>query len=380
MRGFLYRDRNHLAVCARAMFGLALRAEHETDKVAVILKDIDQLVVRDGETQTARLKLPADNRWWHWYGDDIESQACYLKLLARAAPKSPTAPQLVKYLLNNRKHAAYWNSTRDTAVCIEAMAEYLTASGEDRPDMTVEIWLDGKKQKEVHIDSANLFTFDNSFDLFGKAVETGKHVLEVRKSGTGPVYFNANVTNFTLEDFIARSGVEVKVNRKYYKLKPADRTATVKDALGRPVDQRVEKYDREELANLATLKSGDRVEVELEIDSKYDCEYVLVEDPKAAGFEPESLRSGYGFGVAEDFVLETIRNGNDPDDLNPYLELRDDRVCFFLRELPQGKHRVRYQLRAEVPGKFSALPTRATAMYAPELKGNSDEIKLAIVD
>ena len=36
--------------------------------------------------------------------------------------------------------------------------------------------------------------------------------------------------------------------------------------------------------------------------------------------------------------------------------------------------------RAEIPGKFSALPTRAEAMYAPELKGNSDEIKLIIKD
>ncbi len=41
---------------------------------------------------------------------------------------------------------------------------------------------------------------------------------------------------------------------------------------------------------------------------------------------------------------------------------------------------VSYRPRAEVPGKFSALPTRASAMYAPELKGNSDEIKLVIGD
>jgi uncharacterized protein YfaS (alpha-2-macroglobulin family) len=37
-------------------------------------------------------------------------------------------------------------------------------------------------------------------------------------------------------------------------------------------------------------------------------------------------------------------------------------------------------MRAETPGRFSALPTRAYAMYAPELKGNSDEIKLTIED
>jgi uncharacterized protein YfaS (alpha-2-macroglobulin family) len=37
-------------------------------------------------------------------------------------------------------------------------------------------------------------------------------------------------------------------------------------------------------------------------------------------------------------------------------------------------------LRAEVPGRFSALPARAYAMYAPELRANSDEIKLNILD
>jgi len=37
-------------------------------------------------------------------------------------------------------------------------------------------------------------------------------------------------------------------------------------------------------------------------------------------------------------------------------------------------------MRAEIPGKFSALPTRAYAMYAPELKGNSAELKVQVVD
>jgi hypothetical protein len=37
-------------------------------------------------------------------------------------------------------------------------------------------------------------------------------------------------------------------------------------------------------------------------------------------------------------------------------------------------------MRAEIPGKFSALPTKAYAMYAPELKANSDEIKLQVKD
>jgi uncharacterized protein YfaS (alpha-2-macroglobulin family) len=61
-------------------------------------------------------------------------------------------------------------------------------------------------------------------------------------------------------------------------------------------------------------------------------------------------------------------------------EVRDERICFFVRRLARGKHSVAYRLRAEIPGRFSALPAKAPAMYAPELKGNSDEFKLIITD
>ncbi|MFN0055858.1 MAG: alpha-2-macroglobulin family protein [Planctomycetales bacterium] len=361
MRDFLYRDRNHLTVYGKALLGLALHRQNEADKLAMILENIEQFLVQDDENQTAWLKLPEGNSWWLWHGDEIEAHAWYLKLLAKTDPRSEKVSRLVKYLLNNRKHATYWNSTRDTAFCIEALADYLRASGEDQPDMTLEVWLDGKRHKEVRIDPSNLWTFDNQFTLIGDAVESGRHTLELRRRGVGPVYFNAYLSTFTLEDFITRAGLEVKVNRKYFRLTRADKAESVVGDKGQAVRQKVEKYERTELPNLASLKSGDLVEIELELDSKNDYEYLIFEDMKAAGFEPLELRSGY--------------SGNG---LGAYMELRDERVCFFIRSLPRGKHSLAYRMRAEIPGRYSALPTRGSAMYAPELRGNSDELKLVI--
>ena len=362
MNDFLYRDRVQLPVYAKAVFGLALHKQQQADKLKMILENIEQFVVQDDENQTAYLKLPNDG-WWYWYGSDIEANAYYLKLLSRTNPQDIRASRLVKYILNNRKHATYWNSTRDTALCIEALADYMKASGEDKPNLTIEVWLDGKKQKEVKVDSSNLFTFDNKFILEGDAVTTGEHTLELRKQGTGPLYFNVYQTNFTLEDFITKAGLEVKVQRKFYKLTKSNKQVDVAGSSGQAVKQKVEKYDRTELPNLSTLKSGDLVEIELEIDSKNDYEYLLFEDMKAAGFEPVEVRSGY--------------NGND---VGAFVEFRDERVAFFVRQLMRGKHSISYRLRAEIPGKFSALPTRASAMYAPELKANSDEMKVGITD
>ena len=101
------------------------------------------IVVEDDENQTAYLNLPG-GYWWYWYGSEMEAHAYYLKLLVATDPKSKVAPRLVKYLLNNRRHATYWNSTRDTALVVEAFADYLAATGETNPDMTVEVWVDGE--------------------------------------------------------------------------------------------------------------------------------------------------------------------------------------------------------------------------------------------
>jgi uncharacterized protein YfaS (alpha-2-macroglobulin family) len=329
----------------------------------MIMRNIEQYLVEDEENQSAWLNLQNGSYWWAWYGSEFEAHAYYLKLLALTDPTGDRAAGLVKYLLNNRKHATYWNSTRDTALCIEAMADFLRASEEDKPDMTIEVLVDGRKRKEVRVTPDNLFAFDNKLVMTGRAVTAGKHRVELRRSGSGPVYMNAYLTNFTLEDFITRAGLEIKVNRKVYRLRRVDRSVKAAGARGQVLDQKVEKYEREELANMAALKSGDLVEVELEIESKNDYEYLVFEDMKAAGFEPVEVRSGY---VGRD--------------LHAYMELRDEKVCFFVQRLARGKHSVSYRLRAEIPGRFSALPTRAYAMYAPELKANSDEIKLVIED
>lgn len=64
---------------------------------------------------------------------------------------------------------------------------------------------------------------------------------------------------------------------------------------------------------------------------------------------------------------------------NAYMEPRDRSVDFFIRALPRGTHTLRYQLRAEAPGIYKALPAMATAMYAPELRANSEDARLEIL-
>lgn len=166
-----------------------------------------------------------------------------------------------------------------------------------------------------------------------------------------------------MEDFIEKAGLEIKVERRYYKLVKAEKQQSSQDKRGQVVKQNLEKYERIPLKNFDTLKSGDLVEIELGVESKNDYEYLVFEDLKPAGLEPCEIRSGY--------------SGNE---MGAFVEFRDEKVLFFVRELARGKHSVSYRMRAEIPGTFSALPTRGSAMYAPELQANSDENKISVED
>jgi hypothetical protein len=361
MQNFLNRDRTRLSVYTNGIFGLALERVKANERLAMVLRNIDQFLVQDNENQTAYLNLPAGRSWWFWYEDDTEADAYYLKLLARTDPKGEKASRLAKYLLNNRKHATYWDSTRDTAIAIEALADYWKASGEARPEMTVEVLVDGRKVKIVSITAADLFTYDDRVAVAGDALGTGAHKIELRKRGKGTLYFNAYLTTFTLEDFITRAGLEIKVDRAYYKLTRDDKSENAPGSRGQVLSERREKCRRELLQNGSEVKSGDLLEIELIVDSKNDYEHILFTDPKAAGVEPFDVQSGYN-----------------AQGLGAYVEVRDEKVNLFLRELPRGRHSLRYRMRAEIPGKFSALPTLGSGMYAPELKANSDEMKVGI--
>lgn len=364
MRSRLYEDRLKLSKSMQAVVGLACHALNEIERRDMIIRNLEQFQKLDEENQTAWLDFGNDHRWWSWHDDEIETLAAYLQLRIARDAKDAVSPQLVKYLLNNRKHGTYWRSTRDTAAAISALAAYIKASGETAADMLVELWMDGKMLKEVPINKDNLFTYDHSLVLTGDELPTGDHQLEIRRKGKGALYANVYLTCFTLEDHLRAAGLEVKVERLLYKLVPEDTKDLVAGAHGQALNQKGQRYRREALPENASVTSGDLIEVELIAESKNDYEYLMLEDFKPAGCEAVDLQSGYVWDQG----------------LNAYREFRDEKVSYYIENLPRGRHSMTYRLRAEIPGRFSALPSVISGMYAPELKGNSEERKVSIAD
>lgn len=61
-------------------------------------------------------------------------------------------------------------------------------------------------------------------------------------------------------------------------------------------------------------------------------------------------------------------------------ELRDRKVALFIEHLPEGVWQVSYEMRAESPGAFHALPVLRHAMYVPEIRTNGAEVRIRVVE
>ncbi len=163
----------------------------------------------------------------------------------------------------------------------------------------------------------------------------------------------------------------------------------------------------------------------LTIEGKNNYEYLVFEDLKPAGFEAVEIRSGESLyakelksgaverkhgasaGGAETTVEPKAESaqriapqvgGSRAIRPNPrpqpapessdytsrtrwvYQELRDRKVALFVDKLPEGVWEIRYDLRAEVPGEFHALPVLGHAMYVPEIRCNGAELRVKVED
>ena len=304
-----YDTRFDLPIYAQALLGLAFDLTAEKEQRDTIVRNLKQYLKTDSENGTVYLNLGNHGYWWCWYGSDFEAQAMALKLFLKTEPQSDLTRGLALYLYNNRISRRYWTSTRDTGLAIEALAEYCRK-------------VEKKKDK----------------------------------------YVSAYLTYLTYEEPIKAAGLELKVNRTISRVSEVVSDSTGRGALGQSLAQERTREVLVPLKDFDEVKAGETLEIRVDLDSKNDYEYILIEDRKGAGFEPLDGKSGWknlGGGWA-------------------YVEYREKKTAMFLREISRGVYSFSYRVRVETPGAIHVLPAKVEAMYSPRLCGNSDEIRLKI--
>ncbi len=394
----LYENRERLNAYTRALLALTAHYYGQDAEAKVLIRNLENGVITDKRPDTSVLIAGRprnkgvigtahwgnDGVYHRWSDGGVEATAFALRALLEISPKNKLIEPVTHWLIKNRR-GAQWSNTRDTAIVIMAMNDYLKVSGELEPEMEYEITVNGRSIAKKKVTAEDVFEAPSRYAIDPKLIRDGNNQIRITRKGEGAFYFAAETTYFSLEEPIPPAGNEIFVKREYYKL------------VGRPTLLKGYVYDKVKVKDGDSIKSGERVETVLTIESKNNYEYLLFEDLKPAGFEALRIRSGESL-----YARQLKRNGQVADVAQApptipgarkpaggdftgqsrwvYQELRDRKVAMFIDKLPEGMWQIKYTLRAEVPGQFHALPVLGHAMYVPEIRCNGAEIRVGVSD
>jgi len=397
-------DGKRLNAYSRALACLAAHALGRADDARLLAEQLRNGAIVDATPDTSIVMVGAqtsrpfvqptahwgeDRIWRRWSEGGVEATAFALRALLAVDPASDLVAPVTNWLVKNRR-GAQWSNTRDTAIVVLALDEYLRASGELAAGVGYEVVVNGTVVERRELAQDELLDAPGRVEVDPELLRDGANEIRIRRtSGEAPLYFAAYAEFFSQEEPIRSRGNELFARREYFKL------------VGRPTLLRGYVYDRVPLEDGGVVQSGERVEVVVTLEAKNDLEYVMLEDLKPAGLEATQVQSGERMIARELKRSESERRfGGDPVEggtrgahlgeaavpgytgrsRSAHQELRDRKVALFLDRIPQGTWELRYDLRAEVPGSFHALPLLGHAMYVPEIRCNGEELRLDVLE
>ncbi|HUK89987.1 MAG TPA: alpha-2-macroglobulin family protein, partial [Blastocatellia bacterium] len=415
----LWDNRTKLNAYTRALLALAAHNFGYVDKARILIDNLengvaidrapDRSVIQIGPASAAASVIPTahwgeDGIYYRWSDGGVEATAFALRAMLAIDPKNKLIEPVTNWLIKNRR-GAQWNNTRDTAITVLSLDEYLSQSHELQPDSGYQLSVNGHSIAEKTLTAADALAAPALYAIPIEDIKDGANEVRItRKSGAGAIYFAASARYFSLEEPVTPSGNEVFARRDYYRLIP--RQTLLKGDV----------YDRQPLRDGDTVTSGDRIETVITVESKNNYEYLMFEDLKPAGLEAVGVQSDtplYASEIRSDAVNRKFGGGAEQPPPNStrthavagagvetdngaggsgsdrestgrtvfvHQELRDRKVALFMTKLPQGVWEIRYDMRAEVPGAFHALPVTGGAMYVPEIRCNGAEVRLRVED
>ena len=388
----LWKYRDRLNAYTRAL--LALSAHHYSDsaRAATLVRNLENGVKVDRSPQTSVLAPSQhdsgpegistahwgeDGFYWRWSEGGVEATALALRAMLAIDPDNELVEPVTNWLIKNRR-GAQWSNTRDTAIVLLTLNDYLRSSGELEAEVEFEVHLNDRVIATRTITPSDVIQAASRWNVNPGHIQDGINEIRITKtSGHSPLYFAVQAEFFSLEEPVSAAGNEIFVQRSYYRLVPRQ------TLLNGYVDE------KQPLRDGGYAVSGERIEVVMTLEAKNNYEYLVFEDLKPAGLESVVIRSG-GPLYARELKQDALGNGSEMTNGQStdytgrerwvYRELRDRKVALFIDKLPQGLWEIRYQLRAEVPGHFHALPVLGHAMYVPEIRCNSQEIRIEVKD
>ena len=319
----------------------------------------DNLLGKGTETPAHLLddKATSQDEMLHWQERDSENRndltatAMALRVILARNPSDKRIVPTLRWLMAKRADT-YWGSTRDTSWVLSALADYLKTQPNYSAGGQVQVQLNGKAWQNVTLTENNLREKEIVLRVPATALRSDKNDITLaRVGGNSPIFYAVQLRQTVSgNELPAISSGKLSITREYLRV-------AAKQAMDEPWKVRTEPTHN-------AMAAGDHIRVRLTLNVPRDMSYVLIEDPFPAGCE-----------VSERGDAEEVTDWN-------YwwssIDVRDDRIAFFARSLSSGQHVIEYNLRAQTPGTYRALPTLLQAMYAPEQKAETAETKVEI--
>lgn len=329
----LWTARGRMSAYGRALLLLTLDLRQDT-RGAELARDL----LAEAETR-------GELTWWavdhdplleDFVDSSVEATAFAVKALVARDPDNPAMERAARWLLLNR-HGAYWWSTKQTAMALYGLIEYMRARNERPQGFAVDVFVNGQPAGS-HTFTAQSWTAPDPFVLSSPA-RAGQNEVRIVKRGAAPLYWSATATYYDNAESLEPAGTrKLAIAREYFRLTPVER-------LGHTV------YRETPLSG--TVQPGDVLLVRLTAAGATDWRYLVIEDPLPAG--AEAIRQEGVYELERPPVGWSFSRR----------EYRDDRVVSFQQDLDGGRAEIAYLLKVTTPGAFRAMPARITPMYVP---------------
>jgi uncharacterized protein YfaS (alpha-2-macroglobulin family) len=353
----LFDNREKLDHYGKAYLALAFDRidPQERAQIRTLLSDLNSAAV---VSATGVHWQESERDWWNW-NTDRRSTAIILDALAQLDPDNDLAPNVVRWLMSERKDGR-WETTQETAWSLIALTDWMVASQELEGSYGWGAELNGQLLGQDNVTRENLLE-ETAFrvavvDLLRD--QANRLVIE-KGPGPGSLYYAAHLRTFIPVEEVRALNRGIIVGRQY------------------TLDS-CKLEDLEEGEVCPTVDSahvGETVRVKLTIIAPNDLHYVVIEDPIPAGTEAVDINLETSSITDEGPALEAT------DVWSSYgwgwwwfthSELRDEKAVLFATYLPAGTYEYSYLIRPSLAGQYRVLPTTAYEMYFPEVFGRGD--------
>jgi len=342
----VYDERAKLSPYGLAMLGLGLdAADNRAEEIAGALESVVQ--------------QDAEQAWWPASRDlmldfsaDVtpEATAYAVKFLSHRRPQSPLLPKAALWLMNHRSQGWWWNSTKQTAMVIYGLTDYLKSTNELNPNLAVTVFVNDQPVLTKKLESADGIAVPE-LRLEEARLQTGMKRVRIATTGTGRLYYSGRAEYFSTEEKMERTGsIALNLQRDYFRLEPTHTGDRI-------------VYDLAPLTG--TVAAGDVIAVRLTANGS-EWKYVMLEDPIPAGTEFIQRDSSYELKARPPWWDYAFTRR----------ELHDDHMAIFQTWMPAGQHQYFYLLKVVNPGIFHVSPARIGPMYQPGVMATTESRKL----